>query len=103
MDDEIARLQRLVAASAAEFNRAVIEAFQVLNTQGTHAGLQGLSEQCYLTAGEYESNLNSLLAVLNTEPVRYAEEITRIYKHKVLKKQAWDSLAPLLGVCSGRP
>ncbi len=97
--ENIAELQKLVAASTAEFNRVIIDAFQVLNAQETNADVRGLIEQCYSTAGEYESNLNNLLGVLNREPAKYAEEITRIYKHKVLKKQALDSLAPFLKVC----
>jgi hypothetical protein len=44
--------------------------------------------------------LNNLLAVLNVEPAKYAEEITRIYKHKVLKKQGLDSLVYMLKVRS---
>ena len=103
MDSEIDKQQRLVAASAAEFNRVVVDTFQVLQAQGINAETQGLIEQCYSKAEEYENNLNSLLDVMNREPVKYAEEIPRIYKHKVLRKQALDSLALRLKALSGSP
>ena len=101
MDDEIAELHRLMTASSAEFNRAVVDAFQALSAQGAHAELQGLIAQCHLTAEAYEAALNNMLAALSREPAKYAEEVTRIYQHKVLKKQALDSLVPLLKASFG--
>ena len=104
MNDEIIYLQTLVTASTTEFNRATIDVLRAVNAQAAETELQALAEQCYSLAEEYETNLNDLLAVLNREPAKYAEEITRVYKHKVLKKQALDFLAPLLlKACSGGP
>jgi hypothetical protein len=92
MDDEVNRLHRLVADASAEFNRAVVNAFEALYARKSQAEVRGLVERCYSTAGEYEAHLNTLLAAMNREPAKYAEEIIRIYGHKVLKKQTLDSL-----------
>ena len=100
MESEITSLQNQVAASGLEFNRAINDAFQILTEQGPNAEVYELIEHCFLMAVEYEARLNNLLAVLNVEPAKYAEEITRIYKHKVLKKQGLDSLAYMLKVRS---
>ena len=100
MESEVISLHNQVAASGFEFNRAINDAFQMLTEQGPNAEVQELIEHCYLTTGEYEARLNNLLAVMNGEPAKYAEEITRIYKHKVLKKQRLDSLAHVLKVRS---
>jgi hypothetical protein len=100
MESEIISLQSQIAASGLEFNRAINDAFRTLTEQGPNVEVHNLVEHCYLMAGEYETRLNNLLAVLNVEPAKYAEEITRIYKHKVLKKQGLDSLVYMLKVRS---
>ena len=99
-ESEIIGLQNQVAAAGFEFNRAINDAFQILSKQGRNAEALELIEYCYSMAEEYEARLNSLLAVLNVEPAKYAEEITRIYKHKVLKRQGLDSLAYMITVRS---
>lgn len=94
MDDEVNRLHRLVADSGAEFNRAVVNAFEALHARRSQAEVRGLVERCYSAAAEYEAHLNTLLAAMNEEPAKYVEEITRVYGHKVLRKHALDSLLP---------
>jgi hypothetical protein len=103
MDDEINQQHRLVADSSAEFNRAVVNAFESLYERRPEAEVQVLVGQCYSMAGEDEEHLDSLLAMMNREPAKYAEGITRIYGHTVLIKRALDSLSPPMKARSGSP
>jgi secreted Zn-dependent insulinase-like peptidase len=96
MESEIISLQNQVAAAGFEFNLAINDAFRTLTEQGPNAKVHELIEHCFSMAREYETCLNNLLGVLNLEPAKYAEEITRVYKHKVLKTQGLDSLAFML-------
>jgi hypothetical protein len=101
MDDEVNKLHGLVANSGAEFSLAVVNAFEALYVRRSEAEVRGLVEQCHSTAAEYEANLNTLLAAMNRDPVKYAREITRIYWHKVLKQRALDSLLAPMKAPSG--